>query len=101
MDDRSWSLVTGASSGIVEEFARRLAGRGHRVALVARSTEKLEALAALDEDKGYVALDEDKGYVAPDQRNRLEAHLVPRRPRKLMARLVGAVLHRFAGAYRR
>ncbi|GAB3658037.1 SDR family NAD(P)-dependent oxidoreductase [Glycomyces tarimensis] len=45
MDDRPWALVTGASSGIGREFARQLAARGHSVALVARSTGKLEALA--------------------------------------------------------
>jgi short-subunit dehydrogenase len=39
-------LVTGASSGIGAELARQLAGRGHGVTLVARSEEKLVALAA-------------------------------------------------------
>jgi short-subunit dehydrogenase len=39
------ALVTGASSGIGAEIARELARRGHGVTLVARSAEKLEALA--------------------------------------------------------
>lgn len=40
-----WALITGASSGIGECFARALAARGIRSVLVARSKEKLVTLA--------------------------------------------------------
>lgn len=56
------TLITGASGGIGEEFARQLAARGENVLLVARSADKLAALS--DElrnkhkiDAQFVALD--------------------------------------------
>jgi short-subunit dehydrogenase len=70
----SIALVTGASSGIGEEFARQLCQRGYRIGLVARREERLNALA---EELGGA----DKAVVLPtdlaveEHRDRLAARL--------------------------
>lgn len=41
----SWVLITGASSGFGEEFARQYAEQGHALVLVARRLDRLKAIA--------------------------------------------------------
>ena len=43
--EQSWVLITGASSGFGEEFARQYAGQGHPLVLVARRLDRLQAIA--------------------------------------------------------
>jgi len=51
LDDRT-ALVTGASQGIGEAVAKRLAAQGAKVVLAARTTEKLERVAGEVEEAG-------------------------------------------------
>ncbi|MDX6277037.1 MAG: uncharacterized protein QOJ72_1165 [Nocardioidaceae bacterium] len=51
------AVVTGASSGIGAMIARELSRRGHHVTLVARSADKLEALATELVNADVIALD--------------------------------------------
>jgi len=70
----SIALVTGASSGIGEQFARQLASRGYRVALVARTEARLEALAReLGGEQKAVPIAAD--LVRPEDRDRLSARI--------------------------
>jgi NADP-dependent 3-hydroxy acid dehydrogenase YdfG len=60
MADAPVLLITGASSGIGEATARRAVDSGRRVVLAARSTDKLEALAAdLGGDEHAIAVTTD------------------------------------------
>jgi len=49
------AMVIGASSGIGEALARKLAAEGYEVGLTARSVDKLEAIAESLPTKAYVA----------------------------------------------
>jgi short-subunit dehydrogenase len=75
-DDGSTALITGASSGIGEALARELAGRGHGVTLVARSEDKLHALAGeLSSKHGVRAETVACDVTDPAARDRLAAEV--------------------------
>jgi short-subunit dehydrogenase len=70
----SIAVVTGASSGIGEQFARQLVERGYRVALVARREDKLRELAGeLGGGDRAVVIPTD--LAVAEERDRLAARL--------------------------
>lgn len=73
-EPNSLAVITGASSGIGEQFARQLSAQGHRVALVARRQERLDELAReLGGTERAVAIAADLSV--PEQRDRLAARI--------------------------
>jgi len=67
------ALITGASAGLGEEFARQLSKRGHRLVLAARRKNRLEGLAAELGNARAVAIDLAKGGAADRLLDDIEA----------------------------
>src|SRR5687768_15099151 len=72
----AWVLITGASSGFGEEFARQYAARGRALVLVARRLDRLQSLAdALRAEYGVKVLVERVDLADIDAIEQLHARL--------------------------
>ncbi len=78
---RPVAIVTGASSGIGEEIASQLGGRGYDLVLVARSGDRLRAIANRLADSGAACDVFEADLSVRAERDRLVDHLSPERSR--------------------
>ena len=76
---KSYAVITGASSGIGEEFARQLAEEGHSLILIARRKERLEKLKSELEKNGTESIVMITDLSKPEECNRLLEKLEPYR----------------------
>lgn len=87
MSQTSYALVTGASKGLGKFFARALAARGQNLVLVARTQERLEALAGeLRTAHSILVETVSCDLAAPSAGTHLAQHLL--RERKLSVELL-------------
>jgi NADP-dependent 3-hydroxy acid dehydrogenase YdfG len=92
---RQTALITGASSGIGEALARRFARAGFNLVLVARSADKLAALASsLAKDHGIKAWVAPADLARPDAARQLAASMKrSRRPIDVLVNNAGVLEH--------
>ena len=91
MSKQAVTIVTGASAGIGEEFARQLARRGDRLLLVARRLDRLEVLAAELEEEYGVGIDVQSVDLADTEQiaDFVESLCEARRPIELLVNNAG------------
>ena len=96
---RGRALITGATAGIGNAFARELARRGHDLVIVARDTKRLETVAAGLRDKHRVEVDVITADLTTDEglRTTVNALTETARPVDLLVNNAGSSLAAWFG----
>lgn len=85
-----WALVTGASSGLGEEFARQLARKGMNLVISGRRADRLEGLAAELRGAAGVEVEVEPADLAnPGEPSRLWGAAVEHHPLDLLVNNAG------------
>jgi short-subunit dehydrogenase len=94
VNPEKWAFITGASSGIGEAFARKLAERGYNLIITARRKELLEQLSAELTDRHHVEVQVVVADLAKENDlQKTESHLKRKKDLEILINNAGYGIH--------